>query len=237
MKKLALKTTNLAEENIQKLSSLFPNLITEKENEQGELIKTIDVEKLKELVGDYADENSEVYSLGWVGKSASRRKIAESINKTLRPAVDESVDFEKTKNVFIEGDNFEVLKLLRESYLNSIKMIYIDPPYNTGKDFVYKDNFTKSREEYDVESKAVDEEGNKEKIETINDEVEYAADVKGDKIYIWSYYYEIGSCEVKSNGKTNYEVIVVGKKKNVETFAMEKQQLVNKEICNKKAPN
>ena len=161
MKKLALKTTNLAEENIQKLSSLFPNLITEKENEQGELIKTIDVEKLKELVGDYADENSEVYSLGWVGKSASRRKIAESINKTLRPAVDESVDFEKTKNVFIEGDNFEVLKLLRESYLNSIKMIYIDPPYNTGKDFVYKDNFTKSREEYDVESKAVDEEGNK----------------------------------------------------------------------------
>lgn len=161
MKKLALKTTNLAEENIQKLSSLFPNLITEKENEQGELIKTIDVEKLKELVGDYADENSEVYSLGWVGKSASRRKIAESINKTLRPAVDESVDFEKTKNVFIEGDNFDVLKLLRESYLNSIKMIYIDPPYNTGKDFVYKDNFTKSREEYDVESKAVDEEGNK----------------------------------------------------------------------------
>ena len=79
MKKLALKTTNLAEENIQKLSSLFPNLITEKENEQGELIKTIDVEKLKELVGDYADENSEVYSLGWVGKSASRRKIAESL--------------------------------------------------------------------------------------------------------------------------------------------------------------
>ena len=161
MKKLALKTTNLAEENIQKLSSLFPNLITEKENEQGELIKTIDVDKLKELVGDYADESSEVYSLGWVGKSASRRKIAGSINKTLRPAVDESVDFEKTKNVFIEGDNFEVLKLLRESYLNSIKMIYIDPPYNTGKDFVYKDNFTKSREEYDVESKAVDEEGNK----------------------------------------------------------------------------
>lgn len=83
----------------------------------------------------------------------------------------------------------------------------------------------------------VDEEGNKEKIETINDEVEYAADVKGDKIYIWSYYYEIGSCEVKSNGKTNYEVIVVGKKMNAETFAIEKQQLVNKEICNKKAPN
>jgi adenine-specific DNA-methyltransferase len=159
--KLPLKTKDLTEENIEKLGSLFPNLITEKENSEGKLIKTVDLEKLKEIVGDFADENSEVYSLGWVGKSASRRKIAESINKTLRPAVDESVDFEKTKNLYLEGDNFEVLKLLRESYLNSIKMIYIDPPYNTGKDFVYKDNFKMSKEDYDEETKAVDEEGNK----------------------------------------------------------------------------
>jgi adenine-specific DNA-methyltransferase len=161
MKKLPLKTKDLTEENIEKLIKLFPNLITEKENEGGELIKTINIERLKELIGDFANKEDEIYSLDWVGKRASRRKIAEPVTKTLRPVKEDSVDFENTENIYIEGDNFEVLKLLKESYMNKVKMIYIDPPYNTGKDFVYRDNFKMSKEDYDEESGAVDDKGNK----------------------------------------------------------------------------
>lgn len=160
MKKLKMKTKDLNQENITKLTELFPELVTEVEKD-GEVVKTVDVKKLKEVVGDYASEEDEVYELSWVGKQKSKQKIVLPINKTLRPVPEDSVDFESTENLYIEGDNFEVLKLLQESYLNKIKMIYIDPPYNTGKDFVYKDNFTKGKEEYDDESGAIDEEGNK----------------------------------------------------------------------------
>ncbi|MBW6452127.1 MAG: site-specific DNA-methyltransferase [DPANN group archaeon] len=160
MKKLTMTTKDLTQENIAKLIKLFPEIITEVEKD-GNLIKTINADKLKELVGDYADNNSEVYDLTWAGKQKSRQKIVMPINKTLRPVPGDSVDFENTENLYIEGDNFEVLKLLQESYLNKIKMIYIDPPYNTGKDFVYKDNFTKSKNAEDKESGAIDEGGNK----------------------------------------------------------------------------
>jgi adenine-specific DNA-methyltransferase len=160
MEKLNLKTKDLNQENILKLTELFPELLTEVEKD-GELVKTIDVTKLKKLVGDFADSSDEVYELTWAGKNKSRQKIVKPINKTLRPVPEDSVDFENTENLYIEGDNFEVLKLLQESYLNKVKMIYIDPPYNTGKDFVYKDNFSMSKEDYDSETGAVDEEGNK----------------------------------------------------------------------------
>ena len=160
MEKLSLKTKDLAAENITKLSAIFPEIITEVETD-GKIIKTINADKLKELIGDYANNFSEVYELNWVGKQKSRQKIVMPINKTLCPVVEDSVDFENTENLYIEGDNFEVLKLLQESYLNKVKMIYIDPPYNTGNDFVYKDNFTMSRGEYDDETGAIDEEGNK----------------------------------------------------------------------------
>jgi len=140
MDKLKLQTKDLTEENISKITKLFPELITEIEKD-GKKIKTINLNKLKEVVGDYADDSDEVYELTWAGKQKSRQHIVRPINKTLRPAPEESVDFENTENLYIEGDNFEVLKLLQESYLNKVKMIYIDPPYNTGKDFVYKDNF------------------------------------------------------------------------------------------------
>ncbi|MDD4082868.1 MAG: site-specific DNA-methyltransferase [Sphaerochaetaceae bacterium] len=167
--KLELTTKDLHEENIAKLSELFPQLLTEMEVEETDsegntvkkLVKTIDSEKLKELVGDYAKKDSEIYELTWAGKQDSKRKIAEPITKTLRPVKNDSVDFENTSNLYIEGDNFEVLKLLQNSYLGKIKMIYIDPPYNTGKDFVYKDNFRTSKAEHDEESGVVDEEGNK----------------------------------------------------------------------------
>ncbi len=160
MEKLKLKTKDLTAENIAKLAILFPNLITEVEKD-GKIIKTINASKLKEVVGDYATSDSEVYELTWVGKQESKQKITAPITKTLRPVPGDSVDFENTENLYIEGDNFEVLKVLQESYLNKVKMIYIDPPYNTGKDFVYKDNFSQSTAEYDKESGAVDEEGNK----------------------------------------------------------------------------
>ena len=158
--RLSLKTENLVNENILKLGELFPEILTEIEKD-GKLIKTINVEKLKELVGDYADKDSEIYELTWAGKQNARRIAVEPTTKTLRPVIKDSVDFENTENLYIEGDNLEVLKILRKSYSNSIKMIYIDPPYNTGKDFVYKDNFSMSKEEYEKKAGVVDEEGNK----------------------------------------------------------------------------
>ena len=158
--RLSLKTENLVNENILKLGELFPEILTEIEKD-GKLIKTINVEKLKELVGDYADKDSEIYELTWAGKQNARRIAVEPTTKTLRPVIKDSVDFENTENLYIEGDNLEVLKILRKSYSNSIKMIYIDPPYNTGKDFVYKDNFSMSKEDYEKKAGVVDEEGNK----------------------------------------------------------------------------
>jgi len=150
MKKLKLKTKKLSEKNLEIIKNIcaeFPELITEI-NRNGKLIKTIDVDKLKDLIGDIADNDEEVYELTWAGKQKSKQKIIEPTNKTLRPIIEDSVDFENTENLYLEGDNFEILKILQESYLNKIKMIYIDPPYNTGKDFIYKDNFKISKEEY-----------------------------------------------------------------------------------------
>lgn len=155
-----MNTKDLTLENISKLTKLFPELLTEVEKE-GELIKTIDIKKLKELVGDFADELDEVFELTWAGKNKSKQKIVTPINKTLRPIPIDSIDFENTENLFIEGDNFEVLKLLQESFLNKIKMIYIDPPYNTGTAIIYSNDFSQSKKEYDKSIKAVDEEGNK----------------------------------------------------------------------------
>ncbi|UXM85122.1 site-specific DNA-methyltransferase [Methanococcus aeolicus] len=160
--RLSLKTENLINENILKLGELFPDILTEIEKD-GKLIKTINVEKLKELVGDYADKDTEIYELTWAGKQNARRCVVEPTTKTLRPVIEDSVDFENTENLYIEGDNLEVLKILRKSYSNFIKMIYIDPPYNRKRknDLIYKDNFSMSKEDYEKEAGVVDEEGNK----------------------------------------------------------------------------
>jgi adenine-specific DNA-methyltransferase len=161
--KLQIKTEELTNENIKKLGSLFPELLTEVEK-NGELIKTIDIEKLKEFVGDFAEKDSEVYQLTWAGKQNARREAIGSTTKTLQPVIKDSITFENTKNIYIEGDNLEVLKILRKSYTNSIKAIYIDPPYNTRKDLIYKDNFSMKKEDYEAEARIVDEEGNRMKI-------------------------------------------------------------------------
>jgi len=160
MQKLPIQTPDLTSENIAKIKGLFPEVITEKEDEKGEIVQGIDFELLKQkLAGDIVDGSDERYRLDWPGKRRSILKANTPINKTLAPDKESSVNFENTENVYIEGDNFEVLKILQESYLNKIKMIYIDPPYNTGKDFVYRDNFKVSKDDYEEEIGVEDEEG------------------------------------------------------------------------------
>ena len=160
MTKLDMKTPNFTDENIEKLAQLFPNIVTESKDEKGNIKKAIDFELLKqELSQNIVDGNKERYSINWPGKKEALLTANQPINKTLRPCEDESVDFENTGNLYIEGDNLEALKLLQESYLNKIKMIYIDPPYNTGKDFVYKDNFTQDKDEFLEDDGQKDEDG------------------------------------------------------------------------------
>ncbi len=162
MNKITDKTLDLTKENIDKIAELFPQVVTEREGEDGVPTRSIDFDLLRQMLSDSLVEGTdERYRLDWPGKRASLLKANTPIAKTLRPDRASSVDFDTTENVFIEGDNFEALKILQESYLGKVKMIYIDPPYNTGKDFVYSDNFTQEKSEYEEEIKAVDEEGNK----------------------------------------------------------------------------
>lgn len=153
MDKLKMHSPNLTEVNIAKLAVLFPNCITEVRDAKGELKKAIDFDLLRqELSNSVVEGPQERYQLNWPGKREALLAANAPIAKTLRPCREESVDFETTQNLFIEGDNLEVLKLLQESYLGSVKMIYIDPPYNTGRDFIYKDNYAQSSFDYEVES-------------------------------------------------------------------------------------
>ncbi len=159
--KLDLKTPDLVNENFEKLAALFPNCVTESKIETAtgtELRRSIDFDLLKqELSHAVVEGNKERYRLEWPGKREAIVTANLPTTKTLRPVREDSVDFDNTENLYIEGDNLEVLKLLQESYLGRIKMIYIDPPYNTGKDFVYKDNFSKDAQEELIESGQKDE--------------------------------------------------------------------------------
>ena len=162
MKKLNMQTPDLTAGNIAKIAELFPNVITEKEGKDGAVEKAVDFDLLRQaLQGGLVEGDDERYRLDWPGKRVSLLKANTPIQKTLRPDKESSVNFDATQNLFIEGDNFEVLKILQESYLGKVKMIYIDPPYNTGKDFVYRDNFTTSKDEYEEELGVEDEEGGK----------------------------------------------------------------------------
>ena len=156
---LDMQTPDITSMNIENIAKLFPNVITEKE-ENWKIIKAIDFDLLKQqLSKELVEDNEERYTLNWPGKKASLLKANTPINKTLRPCREDSVDFDTTENLYLEWDNFEVLKILQESYLWKVKMIYIDPPYNTGKDFVYKDNFKVSKDEYEEDLWVEDEEG------------------------------------------------------------------------------
>lgn len=162
MEKLKMHSLDKLNDNILKIGALFPNCLTERINNNGEVERAIDFDVLRqELSKDIVEGNEERYQFTWPDKKQVMRLANLPINKTLRPCREESVDFDNTQNLYIEGDNLEVLKLLQETYLGKIKMIYIDPPYNTGNDFVYEDDFTQSAEEYFANSGQQDEEGNR----------------------------------------------------------------------------
>ncbi|MDO4443207.1 MAG: site-specific DNA-methyltransferase [Slackia sp.] len=160
MEKVELTTADIAMENAAKLAELFPDIVTETLDENGNLQHSIDIEALKAHVGDIAEDKRERYQFTWPGKQRARAEAIRQIDKTMRPCPEESVNWDTTENLYIEGDNLDALKILRETYAGKIKMIYIDPPYNTGHDFVYNDDFARSAEEERAESGAFDEEGN-----------------------------------------------------------------------------
>lgn len=162
MDKLKMHTPNRADDNFKKLAALFPNAVTETIDENGEVVRAIDKDVLmQEISCTVVDGKEERYQFTWPDKKKSVLLANAPINKTLRPCREESVDFDTTENLYIEGDNLEVLKLLQETYLGKIKMIYIDPPYNTGNDFVYEDDFAQNIDEYLANSGQFDEDGNR----------------------------------------------------------------------------
>jgi adenine-specific DNA-methyltransferase len=162
MDKLKMHTPDITQQNIDKLLELFPNCKTEKQNANGGLGIGIDFDLLKqELSKNIVEGPKERYQLNWPGKKEALLTANAPIAKTLRPCREESVDFDTTENLFIEGDNLDALKLLQETYLGKVKMIYIDPPYNTGKDFIYSDNFAESADEYLQKSGQKDDDGNR----------------------------------------------------------------------------
>ena len=159
--KLDLSSVDGTQLNLEALYQIVPSCFAEvKDDKTGELRRVVDFKTLRQLLGDNAVEDAdEVYQFTWPGKQEARREAARPITKTLRPVVEDSVDWDNTQNLYIEGDNLEVLKLLQKSYMGKVKMIYIDPPYNTGNDFVYDDDFTVSQHEHDLATGDVDELG------------------------------------------------------------------------------
>ncbi len=157
-----MQTTNIVDENIRRIGELFPNCLTERLNEEGKPVVAIDFDQLRqELSQDIVEGPEERYQFTWPDKRNAIRLANAPTTDTLRPRREESVDFDTTQNLYIEGDNLQVLKLLRENYLGKVKMIYIDPPYNTGNDFVYNDDFAQSADEYVHNSGQKDEDGNR----------------------------------------------------------------------------
>ena len=159
--KMKMETVNLTDAAIAKLEDLFPSCVSETVDENGNKKRAVKFETLKQILTDHLVDGDETYEFTWVGKKAAILDANKPIRKTLRPYPEESVDWDRTKNLYIEGDNLEALKLLQESYLGAVKMIYIDPPYNTGNDFIYRDSFAVDSNKYDAERGSIDEEGNK----------------------------------------------------------------------------
>ena len=161
MEKLKMKSGDAVDGNVAKIAALFPHCVTERKSKDGNAELAIDFDKLRaELSKDVLEEGEERYQFTWPDKRSASRLANTAIDKTLRPDLEASKDFWNTENLYIEGDNLDVLKVLRENYLGKIKMIYIDPPYNTGNDFVYNDDFAQSREEFEQSSGLFDEDGN-----------------------------------------------------------------------------
>ncbi|MDM8248921.1 site-specific DNA-methyltransferase [Lacrimispora saccharolytica] len=162
MDKMRMESPDMTAQNIEKIGALFPNCVTETVDENGKPQKAINFDLLRQMLSDSVIEGDEAYEFTWIGKKAAIVEANKPIRKTLRPCPEESKDWDTTENLYIEGDNLDVLKLLQESYLGKIKLIYIDPPYNTGGDsFIYPDDFTMDSDEYDAGTGRYDENGNK----------------------------------------------------------------------------
>ena len=161
MDKLRMETPDLTSENIDRIAALFPNCVTEMRDEDGKLKRGINFEMLKQMLSPDVVDGDECYEFTWVGKKAAIVEANKPIRKTLRPCPEESKNWDTTENLYIEGDNLEVLKLLQEAYLGKVKMIYIDPPYNTGNDFIYADDFMRSQEEENEQMGMYDEDDNR----------------------------------------------------------------------------
>lgn len=161
MDKLKMQSRDVVGGNVQKIAALFPQCVTERLDKEGKPELAIDFDKLRaELSNEVLDEGEERYQFTWPDKRAASRLANTPTTQTLRPCREESVDFDNTQNLYIEGDNLDVLKVLRETYLGKVKMIYIDPPYNTGNDFVYNDDFTQGKDDFEAQSGLFDDEGN-----------------------------------------------------------------------------
>ncbi len=161
MEKMRMESLDMTAQNIEKIGALFPNCITETKDASGKPKKAINFDLLRQMLSADVIEGNEAYEFTWVGKKAAIVEANKPIRKTLRPCKEESVNWDSTENLYIEGDNLEVLKLLQESYLGKVKMIYIDPPYNTGNDFIYRDDFKQSAADYEEDSGVYDEDGNR----------------------------------------------------------------------------
>lgn len=177
MDKMKMESVDMTAQNIEKIGALFPNCITETADKNGKLKKAINFDMLKQMLSDEVAEGDEAYEFTWVGKKEAIVDANKPIRKTLRPCPEESVNWDTTENLYIEGDNIDVLKLLQESYLGKVKMIYIDPPYNTGSDkFVYTDDFHISKEEYEEMAGHKDENGNTLFRENLNSNPHFHSD-------------------------------------------------------------
>lgn len=162
MEKLKMQTADGVQDNISRIAELFPECITEVSDKMGGVKRSVDFDKLRQLLSsEIVEGNEERYQFTWPDKRKAILAANAPINATLRPCREESVDFDTTQNLYIEGDNLDVLKCLKETYLHKVKMIYIDPPYNTGNDFVYEDDFAESASEYLANSGQFDEQGNR----------------------------------------------------------------------------
>lgn len=160
MEKMRMESVDMTAQNIDRIAALFPNCVTEAKGEDGKLKKVVNFDLLRQMLSGEVLDGDESYEFTWVGKKAAIVETNKPIRKTLRPDKSASVEWDTTENMYIEGDNLEVLKLLQESYLEKIKMIYIDPPYNTGHDFIYPDSFVMDNDEYDEGTGYFDEDGN-----------------------------------------------------------------------------
>ena len=161
MDKLRMESPDMTARNIDRIAALFPKCVTEASDGHGGIKRAINFELLKQMLSPDVVDGDERYEFTWVGKKAAIVEANKPIRKTLRPCVEESKDWDTTENLYIEGDNLEVLKLLQESYLGKVKMIYIDPPYNTGNDFIYADDFMRSQEEENEQMGMYDEDENR----------------------------------------------------------------------------